>query len=172
MTPVSSSLIELLTQKPTGSSSAFQPDYLYLVKFLRTDFNPLVGIGLRTGAGGDATVTLTVVSDQKGVPDEVLFKAELSLPRGKDASGAASLVTALPEPLNEISTFWLGFRLSAPVEVFTRLPVFVGSRSAATMDYAQLQGSLLNSAFEQIVNDDKLGMPILFPIFQFSNWGG
>jgi hypothetical protein len=172
MTPVSSSLIELLTQQPTGSSSAFQPDYLYLVKFLRTDFNPLAGIGLRTGAAGDGTVMLAVVSDQRGVPNEVLFKTELSLPRGNGGAGEASLVTALPKPLNEISTFWLGFRFSTSVQVYTRLPVFVGSRSVATVDFGELTGSLLNTAFVQLVNDDTLGMPILFPIFQFSNWGG
>lgn len=171
MAHVSSPLIQLLTQKPTGSSSAFDPDYLYLLRCLRTWSSPIGGIGMRCGAASDGTVTLALISDQDGQPNEVLFKSELNLPNGKDAAASTSLISMVAEPLFAIETFWIGFRFSARVDVPLRLAAFVGNRTAAPMDYAQLTGSLLGTPMETIVNDEQLGMPILFPIYREDVWG-
>jgi hypothetical protein len=164
MAQFSPPLIPLLTEKPTGATSGFQPDYLYLTRFLRTWSTPVGALCLRAPQG-EGTVTLALISDEQDQPNEVLFKTELNLPSGKDSSGWITLVTAIPEPVYGLETFWIGFRFSASVELPVRLPSFVGKRTAATIDFAQLTGSLLDTAMEDIHDDDRLGLPILFPIF-------
>lgn len=168
MAQVSSPLIAYLKEKPTGSTTGFEPNHLYLMRFPRGWSAPIAGLSMRAPVGA-GTVVLTLISDgpppdQMGEPNEVLFKTELNVPAGKDSAGYASLAVMFPEPFLYFDNFWLGFQFSDPVEVPTRLPVFNGKRTAAKMDFAKLSGSLLNTPMELLTNDDKLGAPILFPI--------
>ncbi|HEX5661547.1 MAG TPA: hypothetical protein VFX59_30365 [Polyangiales bacterium] len=164
MARFSTELFALFTEKPTGTSTAFQPDYLYLTKFPRVWSGPVVGFGLRAPTGG-GTVALALLSDDKGQPNEVLFKTELPVPSGKDSNGYSTLVTTFPEPVENQTIVWIGFRFSQQVQVPLRLDAFVGKRTAATVDFAQISGSLRNAALEDLLNDQKLGLPIVFPIF-------
>jgi hypothetical protein len=164
MAQFSSPIFSFLTEKPTGTSTTFEPDYLYLIKYPRVWTSPVLGFGLRAPNGG-GTVDLALVSDAKGQPNEVLFKTELPLPNGKDDGGFTTLVSIFPEPVNGQETVWLGFRFSTAVQVPLGFRVFVGKRTAATIDFARISGSLLNTGMEELLNDPKLGSPILFPIF-------
>jgi hypothetical protein len=164
MAQFSSPLFSFLTEKPKGTSATFDPDYLYLVRFPRVWYSPVLGFGLRAPSGG-GTVALALVSDEKGQPNEVLFKTELALPNGKDDAGSTTFVTMFPEPVTGHETVWIGFRFSTTVQVPLGFEVFVGKRTAATIDFARISGSLLNTALEELLDDSKLGLPILFPIF-------
>jgi hypothetical protein len=164
MAQVSTPLFSFCTEKQTGTSTNFQPDYLYLTKFPRVWSGPVIGFGLRAPTGG-GTVVLALISDEKGQPNEVLFKTELPLPSGKDDAGSTNFVTFFPEPLFGHETVWMGIRFSAPVQVPLRFDAFNGKRTAATIDFARISGSLLSTALELVVDDQKLGLPILFPIF-------
>jgi hypothetical protein len=163
MAQFSTPLLSLCTGKTTGTSTAFEPDYLYLIKFPRMWSGPILGLALRAPTGG-GTVILTLVSDEKGQPNEVVFKTELPVPQGKDSAGHTTLIATFEEPLTAYDTFWLGLRFSAPVELPLHLPSFAGKRTAATIDFARISGSLLNTAMEDVPNDPRLGLPLLFPI--------
>lgn len=162
----SSMLVDQLTQPATGTSAAFSPGFLYLTKFVRSDGYPIAAVGLRTGTSGTGTVTLTLLSDDNGVPSEVLFKTEVGFPQSKDVDVAATLVAALPKPYYGGGPFWIGFSFSSQVTIPTRMPMFSGRKSAAQLSYATLGTSLASTELDASDTDDKLGMPFLFAVFQ------
>jgi hypothetical protein len=171
MARVSSPEIHLLTTKATATSSAFERDYLYLVPYKRSWSSPIVGMGLRCGASAHGTVTLALVSDTDGQPDQVLFKTEMNLPHGKDSQGTSNVLASF-DPVYMIESFWIGLRTSVQVEFPLRIGAFYGRKTTAPMDYAQITGSLLKTPTDLIVNDEKLGMPFLIPVFDESLMGG
>ncbi len=170
MAQVSPPLISMMSEQPTGMSSAFEPEYLYLMRFPRIWSSPILGFCMRAPAG-DASLALVVVSDgpderqQMGMPDEILFETVLQVSSDKESAGYSSLTVMFQQPLLGQETIWLGFRLSAPCQIPLRYPYFVGQRTVDKIDVAKLSGSLLQTPMELIWNDAKLGSPILFPIY-------
>ncbi len=164
MAHFSTPLFSYLLEKPSGSCSTFEPDYLYLTRFPRFWSSPILGFSLRAPCG-EGTVIVTIVSDEKGQPNEVLFKTELPLPSGDTDQGSTTLITICPEPINGQDIVWLGVRFSKAVQVPTRMDVFNGLRTAGAVDFARISGSLRNMAMDTLTNDTKLGLPLLFPVF-------